>query len=159
VDVYELVALGGLFHDIGKPVQRAGIYSGDHSIQGALFLRDLARSTGRVEYKLLALFSEFHHADHMEEEGHIRARIREVSPERFGLTEEDVLRALWAVYEADNLSSAEREEGGKEFYIFRPLSSVFSANKKYPIRTLEFEGRLPVPAQDVRISGEEVSLQ
>lgn len=156
MDVYQLVALGGLFHDIGKPVQRAGIYFGDHSTQGALFLRDLARSTGKAEYELLALFSEFHHADNMEEEGRIRARIREVSPERFGLTEEDVLRTLWAVYEADNFSSAEREEGGREFYVFRPLSSVFSADKKYPLGTLEFEVALslPVPAQDVRISGE-----
>jgi len=155
VDIYELVALGGLFHDVGKPVQRAGIYSGDHSTQGALFLKELARNAGRPEYELLALFSEFHHAEHMKDEGRIRARVREVSPERFGLTEEDALRALWIVYEADNLSSAEREGSGGDFYVFRPLSSVFRPDLKYPLDVLEFEGALslPVPTQDVRIPG------
>ena len=156
MEIHELVALGGLLHDIGKPVQRAGLYSGDHSAQGALFLRELARSTGRAEYELLALFSEFHHYEHMKNEENMRAKIREVSPERFGLTEEDVLKALWIVYEADNLSSAEREGSGGEFYVFRPLTSVFGRDLKYPLGTLKFDesSDLPMPAKDVRISGE-----
>lgn len=154
MDVYELVALGGLLHDIGKPVQRAGIYSGDHSRQGALFLRELAKNTGKPEYELLALFSEFHHAKHMENEGHMRARIREASPERFGLTEEDVLRALWIVYEADNLSSAEREDNDDKPQNLRPLFSVFNKNMKYDLKWLELENvlDLPRPRDEVRIS-------
>ncbi|QDA31341.1 type III-A CRISPR-associated protein Cas10/Csm1 [Thermococcus indicus] len=153
MDLRELVALGGLLHDVGKPVQRAGLYSGDHSTQGALFLRDIARSTEREEYELLALFSEFHHWDHMENEERMRAKIREVSPERFGLSEEDVFNALWIVYEADNLSSSEREGEGREFYVFRPLASVFSRDLKYPLYPLDFGAGLPMPAGDVRISG------
>ena len=138
----ELVALGGLLHDIGKPVQRAGLYSGDHSKQGAEFLRELARSTGREEYKLLALFSEFHHWDHMNET-EMKRRIREVDPERFGLSEEDIIRALWIVYEADNLSSAERESGKPEQ--IRPLYSVFNREKAYRPAPLDFSQGLPIP--------------
>ncbi len=138
----ELVALGGLLHDIGKPVQRAGLYSGDHSKQGAEFLRELARSTGREEYKLLALFSEFHHWDHMNET-EMKRRIREVDPERFGLSEEDIIRALWIVYEADNLSSAERESGKPEQ--IRPLYSVFNREKAYRPVPLDFSQGLPIP--------------
>lgn len=111
MEIDELTALGGLLHDIGKPVQRAGLYSGDHSTQGARFLRDLAENTGRAEYELLSLFSEFHHKGHMKNDELMIRRIKELSPERFGLTMEDVLNALWIVYEADNLASGEREEG------------------------------------------------
>ncbi|WP_010478255.1 type III-A CRISPR-associated protein Cas10/Csm1 [Thermococcus zilligii] len=142
MELRELVSLGGLLHDIGKPVQRAGFYSGDHPKQGAEFLRELARSTGREEYKLLALFSEFHHQGYMNET-EMRKKISEVRPERFGLGEEDVLRALWIVYEADNLSSAEREEGKPEQ--IRPLYSIFNREKGYPPVTLEFGRELPVP--------------
>ena len=67
MEIDELVALGGLLHDIGKPVQRAGVYSGDHSKQGALFLRELGKRTGIEEYELLALFSEFHHRERLNE--------------------------------------------------------------------------------------------
>ncbi|WP_297504503.1 type III-A CRISPR-associated protein Cas10/Csm1 [Thermococcus sp.] len=138
----ELVALGGLLHDIGKPVQRANLYSGDHSEQGAEFLRELARNTGRGEYELLALFSEFHHRDHMNET-EMKRKISGVSPERFGLGEEDVLNALWIVYEADNLSSAEREKGKPER--IRPLYSIFSQEKAYQPTPLDFGHRLPIP--------------
>ena len=86
----------------------------------------------------------------------IRTKIREVSPERFGLKEEDVLRAIWIVYEADNLSSAEREGTGGSFHVFRPLSSIFNQNLKYPPTPLELEGfELPVPKANVRISGDD----
>ena len=151
----KLVALGGLLHDIGKPVQRAGIYSGDHSKQGARFLRGLGERTDREEYELLALFSEFHHRGHMNEM-EMEREIREVSPERFGLSGEDILRALWIVYEADNLSSAEREETSGSFHVFRPLSSIFNKEMKYPLVPLELDGfELPVPGEDVRISGDD----
>ncbi|WP_456365151.1 type III-A CRISPR-associated protein Cas10/Csm1 [Thermococcus sp.] len=138
----ELVALGGLIHDIGKPVQRAGIYSGDHSKQGAEFLRRLARETGREEYELLALFSAFHHSEHFNE-ARIREAIRKLNPECFELSEEDIIRALWIVYEADNLSSAEREKG-KPWNI-RPLYSIFNEKKAYRPAVLEFGQELPTP--------------
>uniref|UniRef100_UPI0026208376 type III-A CRISPR-associated protein Cas10/Csm1 n=1 Tax=Thermococcus sp. TaxID=35749 RepID=UPI0026208376 len=139
----ELVALGGLLHDIGKPVQRAGIYSGDHSEQGAEFLRWLATETGREEYGLLALFSAFHHSEHFNEV-RIREAIRSL-PECFGLSEEDIIRALWIVYEADNLSSAEREKGKPRN--IRPLYSIFNREKAYRPVVLEFGQELPVPGE------------
>jgi CRISPR-associated protein Csm1 len=154
VDFYELVALGGLIHDIGKPVQRAGLYSGDHSEQGAKFLRDLARSTGSEEFNLLALFSEFHHSTKMNEEN-MRRKIRELAPERFGLTGDEILDALWIVYEADNLSSKEREEGTPQS--MRPMGSIFNGNLRYPMRKLEAGGNkgspdnLPVPRAEAAI--------
>ncbi len=153
MDVAELVALGGLLHDVGKPVQRAGIYPADHSEQGATFLRNLTAKTRKPEYELLALFAEFHHRGNMRDE-EIRNRIREVSPGRFGLSEEDVFRAIWLVYEADNLSSSERESSDSEFYRFRPLSSIFNRELEYPVKTVEFKGGegLPVPGREVRPS-------
>ncbi|WP_297499713.1 HD domain-containing protein, partial [Thermococcus sp.] len=138
----ELVALGGLLHDIGKPVQRARLYSGDHSEQGAEFLRWLATETGREEYELLALFSAFHHKKHFNEV-RIREAVKRINPERFGLSEEDIIRALWIVYEADNLSSAEREEGEPEN--IRPLYSIFNREKAYRPTILNFEQELPIP--------------
>jgi len=158
VNFDELVALGGLFHDVGKPVQRAGLYSGDHSTQGARFLRDLARKTGRAEFELLALFSEFHHANRMNEEN-MRKRIREVSPGKFGLTEEDILNALWIVYEADNLSSKERDNLEKEkgqLYNLRPLSSVFNPDMKYALEELSLSEsmKLPMPEENITLAKE-----
>jgi len=155
--VEELIALGGLFHDIGKPVQRAGLYSGDHSTQGARFLRKLAEETDMGEYELLALFSEFHHMSDMRDEERVRKAVRGVSPERFELREEDVINALWIVYEADNLSSREREEGKGELKNLRPLSSIFNSKLSYPVVELELENalRLPVPSRDVRVSRED----
>nr|6MUR_A Chain A, Uncharacterized protein [Thermococcus onnurineus NA1]6MUS_A Chain A, Uncharacterized protein Csm1 [Thermococcus onnurineus]6O7E_A Chain A, Csm1 [Thermococcus onnurineus NA1] len=143
MEIDELTALGGLLANIGKPVQRAGLYSGDHSTQGARFLRDLAENTGRAEYELLSLFSEFHHKGHMKNDELMIRRIKELSPERFGLTMEDVLNALWIVYEADNLASGEREEGQPQ--ASRPLYSVFNPGKAYPWAELDFEKELPVP--------------
>jgi len=149
VKIDELIALGGLLHDIGKPVQRANLYTDDHSIQGAMFLKDLARNTGREEYLLLSLFSEFHHGKSMVEEN-MRKRIAEVHPERFGLSVEDVLNALWIVYEADNLASSEREEGQPQ--ALRPLYSVFTKEKAYPLIELDFKKSLPIPGDISSIS-------
>ncbi|AEH25114.1 type III-A CRISPR-associated protein Cas10/Csm1 [Pyrococcus yayanosii] len=146
----DLVTLGGLLHDIGKPVQRANMYSGDHSKQGAEFLRDLAKNTGRKEFELLSLFSEFHHRDKMNE-ATIRARIEKLNPRRFGLGVEDILNALWIVYEADNLSSAEREEGTPQ--PSRPLYSVFNREKAYLWKELDFGNELPVPRDVPSIKG------
>ncbi|WP_297072855.1 type III-A CRISPR-associated protein Cas10/Csm1 [Thermococcus sp.] len=140
----ELVALGGLLHDIGKPVQRAKRYSGDHSEQGAEFLGQLARETGREEYGLLALFSAFHHKKHFKE-ARIRETVKRINSERFGLSEEDIMQALWIVYEADNLSSAEREEGEPEN--IRPLYSIFNRERAYFPVALEFGQELPVPTE------------
>ncbi|WP_297467618.1 type III-A CRISPR-associated protein Cas10/Csm1 [Thermococcus sp.] len=140
----ELVALGGLLHDIGKPVQRAKLYSGDHSEQGAKFLRQLARETGIKEYELLAFFSAFHHSEHFNE-ARIRETIWRLNPERFGLSEEDIIRALWIVYEADNLSSAEREKGKPQN--IRPLYSIFNREKAYRLVTLDFKQKLPIPEE------------
>ncbi|GAB6101742.1 type III-A CRISPR-associated protein Cas10/Csm1 [Thermococcus atlanticus] len=144
MNLYELVALGGLLHDIGKPVQRANRYSGDHSRQGAEFLRELARSTSRKEFELLSLFSEFHHRDEMNEVA-MKGKIETLNSKRFGLSVEDILRALWIVYEADNLSSAEREEGKPQSS--RPLYSVFNREKTYPWTELDFGNGLPVPGE------------
>ena len=146
----ELVALGGLLHDIGKPVQRAGMYSGDHSKQGAEFLRELAAKSGREEYELLALFSEFHHRDHMNE-AEMKRKIRKVDPERFGLSEEDIIRALWLVYEADNLSSAETDKGSSGQV--KPLYSIFNPEKAYRPVDLNFKQRLPIPENVDNLTG------
>jgi len=51
----------------------------------------------------------------MKDENRMREAVRGVSPERFELREDDVIKALWIVYEADNLSSREREEGKGDF--------------------------------------------
>lgn len=156
LDLKELVALGGLFHDIGKPVQRAGFYSGTHSKQGAKFLRDLARNTGKAEYDLLALFSEFHHYDQMIDEKQIRRKIREASPERFGLNEEEVFKALQIVYEADNLASGEREkEGTGSLMSLRPLYSIFDPERAYPLQVLDLKEKLPFPKNIASIRAEE----
>ncbi|MFA4661586.1 type III-A CRISPR-associated protein Cas10/Csm1 [Pyrococcus kukulkanii] len=148
----ELVALGGLLHDIGKPVQRAGIYKGDHSKQGAEFLRKLARITKNPEYEALALFSEFHHSEYMKNERLIEKKASEVG-RKIGFTTEEIVNALWIVYKADNFSSAEREEI-KELSSLRPLGSVFNPNRKYPLRPLELENppELPNPEDTIKIS-------
>ncbi|WP_456367292.1 type III-A CRISPR-associated protein Cas10/Csm1 [Thermococcus sp.] len=142
MNIEKLVALGGLLHDIGKPVQRANLYSGDHSKQGEEFLRQLAIETGREEYRLLALFSAFHHKKHFNE-AKIRETIQKLNIERFGLRTEDIIHALWIVYEADNLSSAEREEG--EPKNVKPLYSIFVKEKAYRPVILDFKQKLPAP--------------
>lgn len=52
----DLISLGGLFHDIGKPVQRASLYKGDHSEQGLIFSLNLLKSLKRREEKILLGF-------------------------------------------------------------------------------------------------------
>ena len=154
MDTSQLVALGGLIHDIGKPVQRANPYSGNHQKQGAEFLRKLAKEHGKKEFELLALFSEFHHRDDMKEEM-MMAKIEKLNPGRFGLSVEDVLNALWIVYEADNLSSAEREEGKTQ--IWRPLYSVFNPKKAYPLDELDFGKGISVPGEVYSIRSQDYS--
>ncbi|ALV63521.1 CRISPR-associated protein, Csm1 family [Thermococcus sp. 2319x1] len=157
MDFYDLVALGGLFHDIGKPVQRAGKYGKEsHPLQGYRFLLELARETGKPEFELMALFSRFHHAGDMND-GEIRKEVERIKPSRFGLTEEEVINALWIVYEADNFSSSEREEGQPQ--ASRPLRSVFNEKMAYQLRELEFKGvndspdelPHPLPPEEVRV--------
>jgi len=154
LEMHQLVALGGLLHDIGKPVQRANTYSGNHQKQGAEFLRKLAKKSGKREFELLALFSEFHHRDDMKEDI-MRAKIEKLNPGRFGLSVEDVLNALWIVYEADNLSSAEREEGTPQSS--RPLYCVFNPKKAYYLDDLDFEKGLPVPGEVYSIRSQDYS--
>lgn len=123
----DLISLGGLFHDIGKPVQRASLYKGDHSEQGFNFLLELAeefKKKGREDtariYEKLALFSKYHHKD----------RMREIDD--LGLDEE-LKVALYLVYVADNISSKEREEPGKTGYdVTRPLKSVLTGSLHIP---------------------------
>ncbi|WP_461863432.1 type III-A CRISPR-associated protein Cas10/Csm1 [Thermococcus sp.] len=150
----ELVSLGGLLHDVGKPVQRAGLYPGDHSRQGAEFLRELARNTKKEEFELLALFSEFHHIDHLKDETVVRRKIKEVVPGRFGLSEEELYRGLWIVYEADNLSAGERGEG--KVNISRPLRAVFNPERAYPVAELDVSSlqSLPFPSRPVPVKGD-----
>ncbi|ASJ15747.1 type III-A CRISPR-associated protein Cas10/Csm1 [Thermococcus chitonophagus] len=140
MDIRDLIALGGLLHDIGKPVQRARLYNGDHSIQGHNFLLDLAEKTGVKEYEILALFSRFHHKKYMEE-------VRELN------IPNDIKIALYVVYVADNISSKEREEE-KGYDIRRPLKSVFNRNLGYPLYELNLE-TLPIPGEVDGITSEE----
>ncbi len=152
LELSEVVALGGLFHDIGKPVQRGNLYSGDHSSQGAKFLEDFAMQTGREEFKLLALFSEFHHWNNMDER-RMWAKIKDLKPERFGIAPEDLYRALWLVYEADNISSSEREPGSPSSY--RPLASIFNRSYKYPLKVLDFNDLAFPVKEGVRLNAED----
>ncbi|HII61493.1 type III-A CRISPR-associated protein Cas10/Csm1 [Pyrococcus horikoshii] len=142
----DLISLGGLFHDIGKPVQRASLYKGDHSEQGFNFLLELAeefKKKGREDtariYEKLALFSKYHHKD----------RMREIDD--LGLDEE-LKVALYLVYVADNISSKEREEPGKTGYdVTRPLKSVFNRELAYPLVELS-ESRLPFPGHIEKVT-------
>ncbi|MFA4668235.1 type III-A CRISPR-associated protein Cas10/Csm1 [Pyrococcus kukulkanii] len=140
MDIRDLIALGGLLHDIGKPVQRGRLYNGDHSIQGYNFLLDLAEKTGVKEYEILALFSRFHHKKYMEEVGKLNIP-------------DDIKIALYLVYVADNISSKEREEE-KGYDIRRPLKSVFNRNLGYPLYELNL-GTLPIPGEVEGITSEE----
>ncbi|AMM54165.1 type III-A CRISPR-associated protein Cas10/Csm1 [Pyrococcus kukulkanii] len=141
MDIKELIALGGLFHDIGKPVQRAHLYSGDHSIQGYRFLLELARETGVKEYETLALFARYHHRKYMEEVEKLKIS-------------DDVKVALYLVYIADNISSREREDERSGYDVRRPLKSVFNRDLSYPLYQLSLE-RLPIPETVERIGSEE----
>lgn len=103
---YELIKLGSLLHDIGKVVQRdIGKAEGSHSELGYKFLKALNEE--------IALFAKFHH-------------IKEIDEQRGEFEESSITNLLWMVYEADNLSSAERGKMVGEFNPKHPLISVFS---------------------------------
>ena len=150
MELAEFIALGGLLHDIGKPIQRCGLTTGNHSILGADFLREISKASKKEIYELLALFSEFHHQAFMDEDI-IKKAISEVKPNRFGLSMDDVYRALWIVYEADNLSSLEREELESGFRSQTSLYSPFNPNLAYPLKELDLDKleELPVPKEGV----------
>lgn len=154
----DLVVLGSLLHDIGKPVQRSGSRV-DHSRAGADFLKKIADESGKIEFKLFALFSEYHHYGKMNEP-EIKKTLDEINLENFGLTPEEVLYALWLVYEADNISSMERKELESEFRRATPLYSVFNDSLGYPVRELEIENplRLPFPFKEVVVTSEDYQL-
>ncbi|AEF96875.1 type III-A CRISPR-associated protein Cas10/Csm1 [Methanotorris igneus] len=155
----EIIALGGLLHDIGKVAQR--ISGGKHSSIGAEFLRDLANKTKIKEYEILALFSEFHHkGDMVNEKGEIKEELKEKIKkvaEEFKISERELINALWLVYESDNISSSEREEASK-LNIRNPLKSIFTSidigkgsveSKYYPLMPLEFKREFPSPQKNI----------
>ncbi|AFK21712.1 type III-A CRISPR-associated protein Cas10/Csm1 [Pyrococcus sp. ST04] len=160
--VEELISLGALLHDIGKPVQRARLYEGDHSIQGWRFLNDLAEDMKGAKdkirlLKVLSLFSRFHHRSHLGDSSALEKEISKIRGilEDLGLSEEDLKVALYLVYIADNISSKEREEGGR-YDITRPLRSVFNRDLSYPVTKFEIKEplRLPIPEEIEKVSPE-----
>lgn len=166
-DVENVIALGGLLHDVGKILQRAQIGKGTHSKRGAEFLNNLAGKTGIKEYELLALFSEFHHKKEMNEI-EIKSRVENVQPGRFGISKTEMINAIWLVYESDNISSSEREDDSK-LNIRNPLKSVFTSvdigkgkaeSRYYPVAPLDFEQELPIPQKEIDArTGDYVSLK
>ncbi|MBE8540200.1 type III-A CRISPR-associated protein Cas10/Csm1 [Geoglobus acetivorans] len=125
----ELVALGGLLHDIGKFEQRGKTQNRRHQDFGYEFLKKYVERYLK-EYGELPLFARYHHRDDLKTfNGSIRLR-----------------NLLNIVCEADNISSGERREIEEDakFRIENPLECVFSSvnlgkgdAKKmyYPLRT------------------------
>lgn len=101
---------GGLLHDTGKPVYRAGGQSGSHSVQGYQFLRPLLKGE---EWDAVLDCVRYHHA----------AELRKAT----ALPRD---AAAYIVYLADNLSAAaDRREIEGESTSFRrdiPLDSIFT---------------------------------
>ncbi len=130
MDEYRLLNLGAVLHDIGKVIQRdLGKVEGGHSELGYKFLKGLDEE--------LALFAKFHHKS-------------EIDSQRSEFDNLDITKQnlLWMVYEADNLSSTEREKLKGEFNPKNPLIAVFSRVKldeevkeerAYPLTTLVFD--------------------
>lgn len=129
MEEYELVKFGSLLHDIGKVVQRdVGKVEGNHSELGYEFLRHLNED--------IALFAKFHHIKEIEKQKKV-----------FDDITTDKKNLLWMVYEADNLSSAERGENLGKFNPNHRLKSVFSkiridqdglTETEYPLTRLDF---------------------
>lgn len=100
--------MGGLLHDIGKPVFRKGSDYRDHSSLGYAFLE------GRINNREILNCVRYHHYDKIK-----NAAISPDSP-------------AYAVYIADNIASgADRREGdtseeGRGYNSLMPLSSVFA---------------------------------
>lgn len=111
----EEAAVGGLLHDIGKVIYRAGLEEGDHSSAGYAWLAGITDKGGNTE---ILNCVRYHHAAKLKGSG-----IAVDSP-------------AFAVYIADNIAAgadrrerAETEEGhgeGQPFQKTMPLSSVFN---------------------------------
>jgi len=134
--------MGGLLHDIGKFVQRAyWDEKKDHSIHGEEFLKSFSNPIMNE----LALFARYHHKEELE-------KVKDVDTRRRNL--------LWIVYEADNLSSSEREKGTPVFG--NPLISVFSSinvgkglPRKFAYKLTELRPEkfvYPIPREDLTLS-------
>lgn len=108
MDEHTLLVTGALLHDIGKFVQRAFGVKESHSLQGEKYL------TGKFtqdKLKIIPIFAKYHHKEKIKEfKGDQRLK-----------------NLLKIVYEADNLSSMERDEGDVIFGM--PLKSIFSSVK------------------------------
>lgn len=106
-----LVALGGLLHDIGKFGQRAFKERKRHQVYGYEFIRKYTERYLK-EYDKLPLFARYHHKSDLREfGGDVRTR-----------------NLLHIVCEADNISSAERRiEDEMRFEIENPLECVLSS--------------------------------
>lgn len=112
VDEAELVALGGLLHDIGKFKQRGSSQKKKHQEFGYEFLKKYSDRYLK-EFDSLPLFAKFHHrSDLYAFSGDIRVK-----------------NLLTIVCEADNISSGERREFDDydSFKVENPLESVFSS--------------------------------
>ena len=103
------VTYGGLLHDVGKPVYRAGGAGGTHSRQGYLFLQQCLR---RGDWQPVLDCVRWHHAAEL--------RASSCPPDS----------PAWIVYLADNLSAAadrrEIEGEGAGFRRDLPLAPAFT---------------------------------
>ncbi len=105
----EIVALGGLLHDIGKFVQRANWdEKRTHEEWGYDFLYSLKGINPLFEK--LAYFAGYHHKDSL--------NVLKIDDVR-------LINSLWIVCEADNISASERVKEKPQFG--NPLTSVFSS--------------------------------
>lgn len=105
--------MGGLLHDVGKIVYRAGLDAGNHSESGARWLENTLSQ--RPEFRPLFECARYHHARYLKDAPVDRASL------------------AWIVYIADNIAAgADRRErcdegtGGAPFEREIPLSSVFN---------------------------------
>ncbi len=133
MDEYELLKLGSLLHDVGKVVQRDTGKTEDHSELGYKFLKGWGEDIAR--------FARFHHKSKIDQ--------HKSDIEKLSVVQQNL---LWMVYEADNLSSAERMEMEGKFNPQNPLISIFSIVKikkevderkikvkAYPLTTFDFD--------------------
>lgn len=105
----EIVALGGLLHDIGKFVQRANWdEKRTHEEWGYDFLYSLKDINPLFEK--LAYFAGYHHRDRLSV---------------FNIDDVKLINLLWIVCEADSISASERVKEKPQFG--NPLASVFSS--------------------------------
>lgn len=140
--------LGGLLHDIGKPVYRAGGESGTHSRQGYSFLKNCLRGEG---WQPVLDCVRWHHAAEL--------RGSHCPPDS----------PAWIVYLADNLSAAadrrEIEGEGGGFRRDLPLAPVFThlngEHPGYAVPPCPQDGRLhlPQPLQGIPASAYQQTVQ